>query len=90
MIAMLWTVLGWSLILALLLEGWKILAGIAVVWFAAWLLKGWIDTYYINRDYQHGREQAIIRRADQQHNQIVSGQTKKGTYGIYQPPKGLR
>jgi hypothetical protein len=71
-------------------EGWKLFAGVAVIWLAAWLIKGWIDAHRINRQYQRDCDKALIRRADEQHNQILSGQTKKGTYGRYQPPKGLR
>ncbi len=33
---------------------------------------------------------SLLNRADKQHNQIMSGNLESGTYGIYQPPKGLR
>ncbi len=69
---------------------WKFVAVIAFVALIGWVIGKTAAGTQSAIERRNAYVTAVIKRADKQHNQIMSGQTKKGTYGIYQPPKGLR
>lgn len=84
-----WLVVG-TFILAIFVYAWPILlliAGVCVFgWLAGKCIQSIEDGIARNRETQN----AIVARADHQHAQIMSGDEIGGTYGIYQPPVGLR
>ena len=79
-----------GLIGSVVINAWPILLLIAGVALAGWLFKLLIDAVEDGLDKHRQQESDLIARADAQHRQIMEGNDIAGTYGIYQPPPGLR
>lgn len=84
-----WLVFG-TFILAVFVYAWPIFVLIGAVCIVGWIAKNCLESIDRNRCMEQDRNAALVARADQQHQQIMSGDEIGGTYGIYQPPVGLR
>lgn len=84
-----WLVAG-TFIGCVIIYGWPIFLLVAVVAFIGWCIGKAIEHIDGQASAARKSRDELVSRADRQHAQIMSGDEIGGTYGIYQPPRGLR
>lgn len=84
-----WTFAG-TLILAILIAALPVLLWIAGIALVAWIIGKTVESWQAHSRLIDQQIEAVVGRADRQHNLIMAGDEEAGTYGDYLPPPSLR
>lgn len=86
---MVWLLIA-GLIVGIVIAAWQLFLFLAAVALVLWALSKAVKAAVKSLRRRRGEKQAIITRAERQHQLIMSGDDVGGTYGDYLPPPSLR
>lgn len=79
-----------GLVAGIVIAAWQVILLLAATATGLWLLSKAAEAVGDSLERSRRNKQAIIGRADRQHQLIMSGDDEGGTYGDYLPPSYLR
>lgn len=79
-----------GLVAGIIIAAWKVILFLAATAIGLWLLSKAAEAAGASVERSRRDKQAIIGRAERQHQLIMSGDDEGGTYGDYLPPPYLR
>lgn len=86
---MVWLLIA-GLIVGIVIAAWQLILFLVAVAFGLWALSKAVKAIVRGLGRSRRERQAIIGRAERQHQLIMSGDDVGGTYGDYLPPESLR